>query len=335
MPDRANVAISLAGSACHAWREFSFLEGRQYVDDALALVSDLTPLPIAARLYKQAGTLWYTSDEGRGLRMWEKAADAFRAIPDSSNLAQTLSVIGHLYSRANRNEEAKRVLYEALDLVRSSGDKRLNELITLSGLGVLHSNLREPEEARRLFNEAQHIAQEIGDVVQEQVALANLSELEYQFGDIDRAIDIGNAVIANLRAMPRGGLKQFLRAVTTTVGSYLLIRGRKSEALDKVRDALLLAREEGGLGVTACIELAAYFAAEHQETRQAAEMLGFADARYQATASLRNPSEELVREQVRNRILLEISGSEFESHAKAGQQWTEEHAMEMAETYLA
>jgi predicted ATPase/DNA-binding winged helix-turn-helix (wHTH) protein len=332
--ERADIAISLAGSACHAWREFSFQEGRQYVDRALRLISNSTPLPIVARLYKQAGNMWYTSDENHGLELWEAAATAFRSIPDTSNLAQILSVIGHVYCWQNRDGEAKKVLYEALSLVRQTGGKRLTELLVLSGLGVLHCNLKEPSEARRLYIEAKEIAHEIGDVAQEQAMLSNLAELEYKFGSIDDAIAIARSIIANLREMPRGSFKQFLREVTTNLTSYLLIKGLAEDAAIPLQEAMQLAREEGGSGVTSSVELTAYFALAHHEPSRAAEMLGFADDRYLKAGTVRDPSYQEVRDSVKRQILAEIDEPTFAKHAKIGEQWTEEYALSVAAQYF-
>ncbi len=333
-PERANIGVSLAGSTSAAWRELSFAEGRAYTDRALAQVDESTPLPLAARLYKQAGTFWYTSNQMRGVQMYEAAAAAYRAIPDLSNLAQMLSVLGTIYSQQNRLDEAKAALQEALELVRGGQGKRLNELLAVSGLGILSSALKQPDEARRYFLTAREIAQEIGDAVQEQVALANLSHLEYCFGDLDTAIELGDAAIASIKAMAKGGAKPMLRALTTAVGSYLILKGRTVAAAAQVSDALQLAIDEGGAGITACVELTAYFALDQNACRRAAELIGFSEARIAERGWQRSDSEEAALALIHRRMRDAMDADELQTHALIGAGWSEDYAATVASSYL-
>jgi predicted ATPase/DNA-binding winged helix-turn-helix (wHTH) protein len=326
-PDRAHVAVTLAGTTALLWETLAlFAEGRRYVDRALTLIDGETPPAAEARLLSSAGGLWYNSDRPRALAQHERSVALYRQIGDKLNLGTILSGMGSLYASLGRNAEAKAALREAEEILFSS-NRRRSLFGVMNNLGTLAGFMNELDEARRSFTRALDLARAVKDVSRESYILMNLAEVEFVLGSVDRAVERAREAVSGLRSTDRGS---FLVLGLINLGSYLILRGDLPEARLVAEEALSAANEEGGFVVRVCLQQWALLGALDGRYGEAAQLLGFVDAGYATSGDVRQPNAQEIHDRLLRLLTAELPGADIHAYAAQGARWSEAEAVAFA-----
>jgi predicted ATPase/DNA-binding winged helix-turn-helix (wHTH) protein len=330
-PERAQVAVTLAGTATLLWQTLAlFAEGRRYVDRVLPLVDGETPAAAEARLLRSAGGLWYNSDRLRALAQHERSAALYRQIGDQLNLATVLSSIGSLYASLGRNAEAKAALREAEGIL-SSSDRKRSLFNVMNNLGTLAGFMNEVGEARDSFARALELARSVKDVSRESYILMNLAEIDFVQGSVDHAVERAREAVSGWRSTYR---RSFLVLGLISLGSYLILRGDLAEGRSVAEEALSAASEEGGFVVRVCLQQWALLGALGGRYGEAAQLLGFVDAGYAASGDVRQPNAQEIHGRLLRLLAAELPSADIHAHAARGARWSEAEAVTFAVDHL-
>lgn len=324
-PGRGHVAVALAGPAALLWSMLALVaEGRRYTDRAVALIDKDMPLATVARLLKNAGRLWGASHRRRALALQEQSAALYRQIGDGLSLASVLTLIGHLHINLGQNDQAKKALSEAFEILSASGYNK-SLLNVVSNLGNLASSMSEPDEARHHFGIALQLARSLRDPVQENLVLINVSVFEYGLGDIDRAIDQGQEAVRGLRAINH---RSYLGWALCNLASYLIARDKFSAARAAAEEALTLVREDGGFVVRLCLQQWALLGAVCGRHSEAASLMGFVNAGYAKSGDIRQPAQRRIDDHLKALLESKLATDDIRYHGDAGALWNENEAVQ-------
>ena len=159
---------------------------------------------------------------------YKESADLWRKLDDPGELATTLVRHGQFLEHLGELQESERLLTEALQLSRRSGDKA-TEVDCLDGLGLLATELGDPPRAVRILEGALALRRSLGpDAVSEGSILNSLAVALGNQGDFPAAVEryteaidqarkggdpVMEALILKNRAADLGNLGQFDRAL--------------------------------------------------------------------------------------------------------------------------
>jgi predicted ATPase/DNA-binding winged helix-turn-helix (wHTH) protein len=329
-PDRAQIAVALAGAAALLMTRLGLVtEGKRYTEQAMPLIDAETPPAVAARLLRQTALLRYYHP--RALPLLEQSAALYRQVADQPNLGATLANIGGLYTNLGRNEEAKAVLSEAYDLLISSDHKRaLYNVLNIWGTLSLVTN--DYTEARRLYTSALDLARELEDVPREGNMLLCLAEVEFNLGNVGRAIELGRDAVISFRSTP--GQRPHLALSFLNLASYLIVQGDPLEARPFAAEALSVAQEEGGYVVRVLLQLWALLGALEGRPVEAARLIGFVDAGFASGGEIQQGTEQLIHDRLMELLKTELPSAEIEACAAEGAEWSEARAVAYAFEHL-
>ena len=325
---QSEIAIALAGSAASLWDKLSlFAEGRRYIDRATSLGASKSSGILTARLLKQAGGLWHSTDRPRALRLLEEASEMYRCLGESLELGSSLRIIGSVQAFLGRHTEAKAALCEAKQLL-SSTDHRKSLTNVMNSLGFLALFMDDAVEARQSFSGALELANQQNDRSKQAQILVNLAEVEFGLGDLDMAIERGREAVVKLKSL---GERSYLGWALVNLASYLIIRGDIAEARIAAAEGMALVREEGGFIVRVCLQQWALFAAHAGFHAQGAQLLGFVSRGYADAGEDRQPTESKIYDRLTGLLIQALSASEIEMHVQYGAGWSEPDALCYAE----
>ena len=319
-------AVALAGSAALLWEKISLLaEGRRYLERAEALLTPATPPPAAARLHRQIGNLWHSSDRPRALAALERAEALYRGLDDHAGLSAVLALLGAVRGFMGAKEQAAAALAEARLLLRCAGRPK-SLFNVLNGLGVAAALSDDLLAARDYFEEALSTAQSFGAPDREALILINLAEVAFILGDLEGAAERGIAAVERLRGLDD---KSDLDWALVNLTAYLLILERRSEAARTAREALQMVSESGGHILRVCLQQWALLAAA-AEPAEAARLMGFVDAGFDVAGETRQHAEQRVYDVLRARLELGLPGPALARSILEGATWSESHAVKRA-----
>ena len=321
---RAKIAAALAGSAALLWDKLSLLaEGRQYADRALRLVDQNQLTAVTARLLKQVGILWHSSDRLQALASLEKAAEIYRLSVDRPNLGSTLCTIGSILAVLGRHAEAKAPLLEAWETLSESNWMK-SQFNILNSLGILALFTGQNDEARVYLSRALACAKAQHDVIRQTQVLVNLAEVEFDLDNVDRAVAFGHEAVTQLRSV---GKRSYLGWGLVNLASYLIAQDNVLEASKVALEGLWIVREEGGFIVRVCLQQWALLSAIRGHCTDAGRLLGFVDSRYSSAGEERQPTELKIYNRIIAKLRLALTSDEIELYAREGSRWNEEEAV--------
>ena len=318
----AELAVTLAGTAALLLEKSSLLaEGRRYLERAEE-VARTGFSPNRARLFRQTGNLWFSSDRPRALAALERAAALYDELGETVERGAALALAGVIHSFLGARDQAKALLTLARELL--AGAKRPKTLFNIyNNLGVIAAMEGDFRGARDSFEQALRLARRLSARQSEVTALINLAEIEFNLGEIDLAVERANAAIAFLRD---DELHNDLGWALVNVATYLLIAGRYDETRNAAREALSLVGPVGGFILRVCLQQCALLAASAGNPKEAARLLGFVDAGYQAAGELREPTEQLVYDALSEKLRTTLTPAALRQLAEEGASWSEDAA---------
>lgn len=175
---RAGTGLRLAAALGRFWNTYGPGEGRGWLERGLAR-SDAAPSPLRARALRQAGFIAIFQGDPRALALLEKALTLSRELGDESELAISISSLGHAVAHAGDHERLRALREEAGTLLRSPL-KRPARAHLLLFLAVAAMSQGDPERATARTNEALFLFRELEDIrhVAMSLGVAGISALE-------------------------------------------------------------------------------------------------------------------------------------------------------------
>jgi tetratricopeptide (TPR) repeat protein len=327
----AELGVALAGAAGPLWEKSSLLaEGRRYLETAETAAAEVASVN-RARLYRQIGTLWFGSDRPRALAALEQAEALYRKLGEPEERGAALALIGVAHSFMGERAKAKQQLNAAKELL--AGARRPKTLFNIyNNLGVIAAMETEFAAARGFVDQALRLARRANARQSEVTALINLAEIEFNLGEIDLAVERASAAIGFLRA---DRLDEDLGWALVNIATYLLIAGRPAEAQRAATEALALVTLVGGFILRVCLQQCALLAANAGDLAEAARLLGFVDAGYEAAGERREPTEQRVHDDLTQKLPAGLTPAALQQLAEEGAAWTESIAAKAAAALLA
>ncbi len=213
----------------------------------------LKALELFDYLGDEAGSGWAQSHLGFAMfvagkdedanRLLEEAVDRLEPLGESEDLADALHLLGWYLWRRGRNDEAEPVLRRSVAMA-----SRVDATVVLAQatqtLGVLLSaQSGRVEEALEVIEEAFRLAQEVGEFANLLRCYNNLSAL---LTDVSSDYTRAEAVVREgLEVAQKAGARSNAAWLTGSLGDVLLMRGYLEEAEQQQRQAIELAREVG------------------------------------------------------------------------------------------
>jgi len=327
----AELGVALAGAAGPLWEKSSLLaEGRRYLETAETAAAEVASVN-RARLYRQIGNLWFGSDRPRALAALEQAEALYQKLGEPEERGAALALIGVAHSFMGERAKAKQQLNAAKELL--AGARRPKTLFNIyNNLGVIAAMETEFAAARGFVDQALRLARRANARQSEVTALINLAEIEFNLGEIDLAVERVSAAIGFLRA---DRLDEDLGWALVNIATYLLIAGRPAEAQRAAIEALALVTLVGGFILRVCLQQCALLAANAGDLAEAARLLGFVDAGYEAAGERREPTEQRVHDDLTQKLQAGLTPAALQQLAEEGAAWTESIAAKAAAALLA
>jgi predicted ATPase/DNA-binding winged helix-turn-helix (wHTH) protein len=325
-PARRQIAIALAGSTSRLWERSALLsEGRKYLDRAVALIDDQTPTTDAARVLRYAAALWRSADRRRSAELMGRSAELYRSVGDMLGYAAALGGLGGAYLYLGQNGAAGAALAEARALLEGTNWRKSlsNAINDLGSLALLEGDLAE---ARRCYMSMRALMRDLDDHLRDGIALANLGEVEFQMGAIDRAIAVAQDAVSSLRSTEH---RSFRLPALVNLASYQLIGGDREAARGSASDALPLAREEGGHGLRLCTQVFALLAAQDRRYAEAAQLGGFVDAGYAASGEVRESTERRIAAELSAILAKNCRPADLQTWAVDASGWDEQRIVDL------
>lgn len=320
-PLRRQRAIAMAGAAVPILYVKSYYEVRRYVDQAILLEDEATPPADLARLLTRAGALWSNSDRARALSLSHRAAEIYRRL-GSTLLFGPLRQIGLVSSFLGRFDEAKAALIEARAILLQLDQPR-PLLMVHSSLGNVARNIGDIEGAKRHYEDAIDLARSVKDTKYELFILLKLAELEFQIGNIDRAVDLGSALLRGVRQDPQGG---FLTSALANLTAYILARSNTVAARPYAEDFFTTSKTVGGYELRISIMQWALIGALEGHFANAALLAGFVDNGFKCGGEFKEPTEKHTYDQLKRLLNSAIPAAEHQALEAEGASWTEDEA---------
>jgi tetratricopeptide (TPR) repeat protein len=324
-------AVSLAGSAALLWDRLSLQqEGARYLEQAEALIDAATPDASAARLLRQLGNLRHVADRPRALAPLQTAASLYERSGDQAGLGAVLALIGSIHVVSGAHDQATETLRRAQALLPAGRPK--SQVNVLNNLGVLAALTGDFTAARDLFAQVLRIARRSGMRDREAMAQINLAEVDFHLGAYAQAAERTASAVEHLRlARQHSDLGWALVNLT----SYRLFSDQLAEAQAAAAEALALVGPLGGLILRACIQNCALIGAMRGHIDAAARLAGWIEASYAAAGETRQPTEQRVDTELRDRLRSSLTAARIATLAEEGAAWSDEAAAAQAAALAA
>lgn len=322
-PEHVQNGIALCGVAGRLWYMIGLVpEGRLYCERFLGLATDTTPASDLARLLRRSAMFYRFADRRHAIELMEQSADQYRELVDGTSLGMVLGQLGGNYLYMGRLADAERTLGEALQLL--SGSNRTKSMIQIRGdLGSLAVSNNNIEEARRSYLTMRDLSHQVGDIIRFNIAVANLGEAEYRAGLFEQAIEYAREASRGFRA---AGQTSYLAWALTNLVSYQVLRGHTLDARRSAEETLPLLIEQGGHWLRLGLQGWALIAALEGLYAEAAQLNGFVEADYRRAGEVREPTEQLLLNQLAALLTANLDPVVIDRFAAEGATWTEDRA---------
>jgi non-specific serine/threonine protein kinase len=291
--DRSGVAQSLTSLGVIAWIRGELEAARPLLEEGLGIRRELAELAGIAFSLHNLGHVARDQghyDEARSL--YEQALAGMRRVGNPRIIATILHSLGNL-ARASGDLSGARAFYEEGLGIRRELDDRQGIAQSLTSLGQLAKEEGDYDLARALQIESLAIKRELGDRRGIVVSLANLAAVLTSQGDHAGAESL---LVESLALDREVGSRQRVAFLLRELGGAVRNLGRSEEAGKHFGESLALCQAAADRpGIADSLESFAVLLADRGEPKQAALLLGAADAvRGEAGAGDKSPGPEQV-----------------------------------------
>jgi predicted ATPase/DNA-binding winged helix-turn-helix (wHTH) protein len=327
-PEAAVLGVSLVGAAALLWDRLSLTEeSRRYLSRAEVAITSQTPAAAAARLYRQSGNLWSTSDRSMALTLLERAKNIYEASGETLHLGAVLALIGAIRTLSGSSDDAIHILQEAQVLL-DGGRGQKSIFNVLNNLGILAFIRNDFVASRTLFEKALRISRRSGARGAEAMVLINLGEIEFNLGENLAAVERVNSAVGYLRTTNR---QSDLGWALVNLATYLLLDERVNEALPIAEEAILVVSPLGGLVLRACVQQWAFVFATKGHYSDAARLTGWINEGYSSNNEIRQPTEQKIYNRLLDYLDKNLSPILIQHFLKEGAAWSEDQAIDAIE----
>ena len=233
---RSDDALRLASTLAPFWMATSRIE------EGDAWFREATDSPggseaVRARgLYDHGYLIFWTGDYDRSGSLAREAVETGRAAAEATTVALALGVLARIALKTDL-DEAKRLLHEAIAVTEGTDDVE-GRSSAMHVLGVAYQMSGEFEEASKVMSDRIALGRETGNDYLIAIESANLSMVERQLGNLDRAEALAREA---LDIMNRRGDELAIPWVVNSLAAVTAARG------DHLRAATLLGFAETGI----------------------------------------------------------------------------------------
>ncbi len=178
-------------------------------------------------------------DYKAALPWYDKAAAAFRTIPDPRDEAEAWNAAGGVYSVLGEPDEALKLYQQAAALDRAGGF-RLHEGLTLNNSAVTEFQLSHWQQALDGYRQALPLFRVAGERGRESLVLQNMGVAYGQLGDPAEEERLYTQALLIRREL---GDRPGIAATLTAMAALLLREGNSQAALEHADEALVLRRQ--------------------------------------------------------------------------------------------
>jgi predicted ATPase len=328
---RADAALAgrIVGNLRDCWRYLNLdFEGLERSEAVLAALGERAGEPGALGVWlavtRQSRR---TGAYRRGIETGERALALAASIGDESAAAEAREIAGALrFVLGTDFERALHEMEQAATFLRSGGNPVRAAIAGLSYATLLVR--KDPAQARTLLEEQLATLRSRGWVRPALAGEADLADIEFNAGEIERAIERARRVIEILRDRK----ERFVLALTLlNLSAYLGAAGEYAHAQSAAREAIVLGlTHEAEHVVAAAGQVLALVHAAGGDLRRAATLLGYVDAFYDRLGGQREPTEVTVQQRLLQVLGAGPGGPALATASAAGRKLSMEAACALA-----
>ena len=297
-------------------------ETRSRFETVIGRLDAVAEPALAARAW---AALSRTTGGLRRVEAAQRAIDLGERCDHRADTTLSLSELAFGLMQAGRAQEAQAAIERAMRRLNESGLTRSAIHATVLNNGAMIANDGgRLAEARQLYEEALALSTSLGDREAAIGIRLNLAELEFDMGNVDRALELARAIEAEPRA-PH--MKRFVFVALQNGAAYRLALGDTAGARTAAVDALQLARGAGTQHIMINIHHLATVAARSGQPHRAARLRGYVDAWYRSEGYERETTEQRVDDILMTALSAQLSESEIEALAAEGARLSEDQAV--------
>ncbi|MGA8533724.1 MAG: adenylate/guanylate cyclase domain-containing protein [Candidatus Tumulicola sp.] len=273
-----------------------------------------------------AGMLSQSLHTLRAFELAKQAVEHARASGDDSSLAWALNMYAFTATSLHRLGDAERALNETEAIPATSASLRIDLLIQRA---LLSQNRGDLDTAARVLEELRKKSRSLGNPRGEQIAMINLTTVEYARGQTQRAIAITREVLSAVRS---GADKSLLGILLNNLAGYLAATGDLPGVAAAAREAIGIraAREPDHAHVAVAIDHLALFFALRGDRVRAATLESYADAALERHGRPRDVAETATRERLAALLQEALAPDELARLTAEGAALTPEAAIALA-----
>ena len=233
---RTEEVLRLTRALVPFWMASSRIdEGDRWFQEAIAAPAG-SDAARARALYDHGYLIFWSGDYDRSGELTRQAVELGRAASEPTTVALALGMLARIALKTDL-DEAKRLLREAIATTEGTDDVE-GRSSAMHVLGVAYQMSGEFEEARKVMSARIALGRETGNDYLIAIESANLSMVERQLGNLERAEALARD---SLEIMNRRGDELAIPWVTNSLAAVTAARG------DLVRAATLLGFAEAGI----------------------------------------------------------------------------------------
>jgi DNA-binding CsgD family transcriptional regulator/tetratricopeptide (TPR) repeat protein len=259
---------------------------------------------------------WVQADYNRARTLLEESLLVYGELGDKWGCARSLHGLGETMLGQGNYAIARTLFEESLSLFRQLGDK-LHGTFALLRLGTLAWYQNEYERARKLLEESLKLFGEVENKWGCAYSLLNLGGVACDRGEFEQALWLLEESLSLFREV---GYKAGIAGALNYLGLVKLQQGEFEQAKIVCQESFELRRELGDKsGVGHCLEILASVALAQGAAKEAARLLGVADALRQALNAPLLPILHNQHEQTLGMVRTRLGKTEFAKAWMQGQ----------------
>jgi non-specific serine/threonine protein kinase len=198
--ERAEMGLKLAAALGRFWDTYGPGEGRRWLERGLLARSGASSTPLRAKALGEAGFIAIFQGDPRAMSLLEEGLALSRELGDESELAVSISNLGHAVAHSGDHDRLATLREEAEALLREPLDRRARAHLLLF-LGVAAMSEGDREQVAIRTGEALPLFRELGDIrhVAMSLGVAGVSALEQD--DPGRAAELFEEDLRLLREL--------------------------------------------------------------------------------------------------------------------------------------
>ncbi len=321
----ALVGGAIAGALERLWTNAGLtVEGRYWTERALEGVSEAEQPRVVARLQLalcrlSSGKHMYDAAE-RAMRLYAAVGDARRGARAQQNLAFALFQMGEF-------DAAHTAIARALAAARACVDA-LSVAEALNVQASIEWTRGDVGAARERYAQALAACKALGNESGTAVVLGNVAELEFADGYPEPAL---RAVSEALEIHLRGKNATYIAGAYGNAAAYRIALDDLAGAHESAREGLRVARKaRRELDIAIALQHLALLAGLGGESRRAAALLGYVDARYAELGLKREFTEQWGYDKLLVTVRETLREDELAPLLAEGATWSEDQAVEEA-----